>query len=125
MVAELGGPADLLEDPDRHLRSAPVVRAVAPVAAGIVTGVDVRAVGVAIIGLGGGRARETDDIDHSVGLTEVAAIGERVGPGERPLAVLHARDGEGAERAAAELRSAYVLGEGPIEPSSAVIERLS
>ena len=54
--------------------------------------VDVRAVGVAIIGLGGGRARETDEIDHAVGLTEVAAPGERVGPGERPLAIVHARD---------------------------------
>jgi thymidine phosphorylase len=97
---------------------------VAPVDAGVVTGVDVRAVGVVIIGLGGGRARETDDIDHSVGLTQVAAIGERVGPGERPLAVVHARDGEDAERAAGELRSAYVLGDGPVEPSSAVIERL-
>jgi thymidine phosphorylase len=124
MVSELGGPAALLEDPDRYLPAAPVVRAVAPREAGIVTGVDVRAVGIAIIGLGGGRARETDAIDHSVGLTEVAAIGERVGPGERPLAVVHARDGEGAERAAGELRSAYGLGDGPVEPSSAVIERL-
>jgi thymidine phosphorylase len=124
MVSELGGPAALLEDPDRYLPAAPVVRAVAPREAGIVTGVDVRAVGIAIIGLGGGRARETDAIDHSVGLSEVAAIGERVGPGERPLAVVHARDGEGAERAAGELRSAYGLGDGPVEPSSAVIERL-
>jgi thymidine phosphorylase len=124
MVSELGGPAALLEDPDRYLPAAPVVRAVAPREAGIVTGVDVRAVGIAIIGLGGGRARETDAIDHSVGLTEVAAIGERVGPGERPLAVVHARDGEGAERAAGELRFAYGLGDGPVEPSSAVIERL-
>jgi thymidine phosphorylase len=124
MVSELGGPAALLEDPDRYLPAAPVVRAVAPREAGIVTGVDVRAVGIAIIGLGGGRARETDAIDHSVGMTEVAAIGERVGPGERPLAVVHARDGEGAERAAGELRSAYGLGDGPVEPSSAVIERL-
>jgi thymidine phosphorylase len=124
MVSALGGPADLLEEPDRHLRAAAVVRAAIPAQGGVVTGVDVRAVGVAIIGLGGGRARETDDVDHSVGLTEVAAIGERVGPGERPLAVVHARDEESAERAAGELRSAYVLGDDPVELWPIVIERL-
>ncbi|MDQ6775526.1 MAG: thymidine phosphorylase, partial [Actinomycetota bacterium] len=60
MVAELGGPADLLEASDRHLRPATVVSEVFPPSAGVVTRVDVRAVGVSIIGLGGGRARETD-----------------------------------------------------------------
>ncbi|HWF51550.1 MAG TPA: thymidine phosphorylase [Solirubrobacteraceae bacterium] len=124
MVAELGGPGDLLEAPDRHLRAAPVVREVFPVSAGVVTRVDVRAVGLAVIGLGGGRARETDAVDHSVGLTEVAAIGERVGPGERPLAVVHAADAASLERAAGELQSAHVLGDGPAEPGPAVIERL-
>ena len=51
---------------------------------------DVRAVGLAVVALGGGRLRETDPVDHAVGLTEVAAPGERVGPGERPLALVHA-----------------------------------
>jgi thymidine phosphorylase len=124
MVAELGGPGDLLEAPDRHLRAAPVVREVFPVSAGVVTRVDVRALGLAIIGLGGGRARETDAVDHRVGLTEVAAIGERVEPGERPLALVHAADAASWERAAGELRSAYVLGDGPSEAGPAVIERL-
>jgi thymidine phosphorylase len=124
MVAALGGPGDLLEAPGRHLRAALVVREAFPVSAGVVTRIDVRAVGLAIIGLGGGRARETDAVDHGVGLTEVAAIGERVGPGERPLAVVHAADAASMERAAGELQSAYVLGDGPAEPGPAVIERL-
>jgi thymidine phosphorylase len=124
MVTELGGPADLLDDPDRHLRAAPVAHPVEPVQAGVVTEVDVRAVGVAIIGLGGGRARETDAVDHSVGLTEVAALGERVGPGERPLAIVHARDDESAQRAGGELRAAYLLGDGPAAQPAAVIERI-
>jgi thymidine phosphorylase len=85
---------------------------VEPAEAGVVSAVDVRAVGVAIIGLGGGRARETDSVDHSVGFTAVAAIGERVEPGGRSLAVVHARDGESADRAAAELRAAYTVDAG-------------
>jgi thymidine phosphorylase len=124
MVAELGGPSDLIDDPDRHLPAAAVVRAVEPIESGAVTEIDVRAVGVAIIGLGGGRARETDAVDHSVGLTEVAAIGERVEPGRRPLAVVHARDEASAERAAAEVRAAYTLGDGAAAAGPTVIEVL-
>jgi thymidine phosphorylase len=124
MVAELGGPSDLIDDPDRHLPAAAVVRAVEPIESGAVTEIDVRALGVAIIGLGGGRARETDAVDHSVGLTEVAAIGERVEPGRRPLAVVQARDEASAERAAAEVRAAYTLGDGAAAAGPTVIEVL-
>jgi thymidine phosphorylase len=113
MVAELGGPADLLENPDAHLRSAPVTVAAVPAEAGTVAAIDVRAVGLAVVALGGGRLRETDEVDHSVGLTEVAALGEAVGPGDRPLALVHARSQEDAERAAAALREAYALGDPP------------
>jgi thymidine phosphorylase len=124
MVSALGGPADLIDAPQRHLPAAPVVRPIEPVQAGIVIAVDTRAVGLAVIGLGGGRAKETDTVDHSVGLTEVAAIGERVGPGERPLALMHARDDQGVVQAAAALRAAYVLGDGSAEPGPAIIESL-
>jgi len=117
MVVELGGPADLLEAPDRHLRAAAVTVEADPAEAGIVSAVDVRAVGLAVVGLGGGRTRETDPVDHSVGLTQVAAPGEEVAPGGRPLAVVHAADQVGAARAKQALRAAYELnGEAPREP---------
>jgi thymidine phosphorylase len=124
MVAELGGPYDLLEAPDRHLRAAPMVRAVEPARSGVVAAVDVRAVGIAVVGLGGGRARETDPVDHSVGFTEVAALGARVGPGERPLAVVHARDEATADRAAEALRGAFTLGDVADQPAPIVLEVL-
>jgi thymidine phosphorylase len=110
MVAELGGPADLLDAPDKHLPNAAVRVEVAPAEPGTVSRVDVRAVGLAVVALGGGRVRESDPVDHSVGLTDVAAPGERVGPGERPLAVVHSADEEAAERCAGGVRDAYVVG---------------
>jgi thymidine phosphorylase len=122
MVAELGGPVDLVDAPSRHLPSAPVVKVVEPEYAGVVSAVDVRAVGIAIVNLGGGRAREDDVVDHSVGLTEVAALGERVDPGARPLAILHARDDDSARRAADAVRAAFVVGDGPGEILGPVIE---
>ena len=122
MVVELGGPAGLIDAPSRHLPSAPVVHPVEPPAPGVVAAVDVRAVGIAVVNLGGGRAREHDRVDHGVGLTEVAALGERVEPGGRPLALVHARDEESARRAADAVRSAYGLGEAPREVPGPVIE---
>jgi thymidine phosphorylase len=123
MVVELGGPADLLERPDDHLPSAPIKLAAEPAEAGTVSAVDVRAVGLAVVGLGGGRMRETDEIDHAVGLTDVAAIGEQVGPGGKPLALVHSRTEEDARRAATALREAYTLGASPT-PEPLVLEVL-
>ena len=124
MVAELGGPADLVESPDRHLPVAPHVVAALPERGGVVTEIDVRAVGVAVVALGGGRRHEAEDIDHAVGLSQVAALGERVGPAERPLALVHARTENEGEAAAAALRDAFTLGDAPSPPTPAILERL-
>jgi thymidine phosphorylase len=124
MVVELGGPSDLLEAPGGHLPTAAVRVEVEPESAGLVLSVDVRAVGLAVVALGGGRVRESDPVDHSVGLTDVAAPGERVGPEEGPLAVVHAASFDAAERCAGALRDAYVLGEAPTEAPPVVLEVL-
>jgi thymidine phosphorylase len=123
MVAELGGPADIVEAPDRHLPTAAVTVAAEPEEAGTVASMDVRAVGLAVVALGGGRTREDDPVDHSVGLTDVAAPGEEVAPGGRPLALVHAADEDAARRAVDALRAAYELGDAPTAPP-AVIEVL-
>ena len=113
MCAALGGPSDLLDDPARHLPRAPHALEVFPAAPGHVTAVAVRDVGLAVLELGGGRRREDDAIDHAVGLVDVAGLGEEVGPGGRPLAVVHARDAGAAERAAAQVRAAFAVGAAP------------
>jgi thymidine phosphorylase len=113
MCAALGGPTDLLDDPDRHLPRAPHALEVFPDAAGHVRAVAVREVGVAVLELGGGRLREDQGIDHAVGLVDVAGLGEEVGNGGRPLAVVHARDAASAERAAARVRAAFEIGDAP------------
>ena len=46
----------------------------------------------------------------------MAAPGEHVGPGERPLALVHAASDESADRAVQALRDAYSLGDPPEEP---------
>ncbi|MFC3691505.1 thymidine phosphorylase [Chenggangzhangella methanolivorans] len=106
MVAALGGPSDLVDRPRAHLAEARTTLAVAPERPGVVAGVETRALGLAVVALGGGRTRAEDGIDVSVGLDRLAGVGEEVGP-DRPLAIVHARDAGAAERAAAAVRAAY------------------
>ena len=119
MVTALGGPADLIAAPERHLPRAGLVRAIPAPRAGRVQAIATRDIGVAVIGLGGGRTRPQDPIDHGVGLTDLAALGDEVGP-ERPLAIVHARSEAEADRAEAAVVAAYRIG-GDAPPAREVI----
>jgi thymidine phosphorylase len=123
MAAALGGPSVLMERPEDHLRVAPVTRSVTAERAGFVTAIDTRAIGVAVIELGGGRTHTDDKIDHGVGITRLAPIGAAVGD-DVALAVVHARNESHADRAAAAIRAAYTVGEEPVAPGKMIYERL-
>ncbi len=125
MVAGLGGPADLIERPDHYLPSAPVQQAVEAEGIGMVTGVDTRGLGIAVVHLGGGRTRADQAVDHAVGLTDVIALGEAIT--ERPLAVVHARTKSAAAAAATAVRAAITLSEASAEgdPAPIVARRLT
>ena len=124
MVAALGGPADFMDKPEKYLKAAPVVRPLTPERAGTVTHVDTRAIGIAVVALGGGRMRAEDSIDHSVGFTRLAGLGATVGP-DAPLALVHARDEAAAARAQAALTAAYTLGAAAPPVGKAVYERIA
>ncbi|WP_423760269.1 thymidine phosphorylase [Burkholderia sp. NLJ2] len=110
MVVALGGPADLVDAHGRHLARAAVIVPVPAHASGVVQRVDCRALGLAVVALGGGRTRVADAIDTSVGLSELAEIGQRVEAGQ-PLGCVHARDAAAAARAVDAVQRSYVLGE--------------
>ena len=111
MVAGLGGPADFAENPEKHLAAAAVVRPVMAAETGFVSAHATRDLGVAIIGLGGGRTQPGAPIDHAVGLSAVAGPGVAVGPGrdDRPLALIHAASEADYEAAAAAVRAAIAV----------------
>lgn len=125
MVVELGGPADLMEKPERHLATAPVVRPVHAASKGAVIAIDTRAVGVAVVAMRGGRVTAADTIDPVVGFTELAMVGDFI-DGDQPLGFVHARDNDQADAAEQALVTAYRLGSaGDVPDSDVIIETIS
>jgi thymidine phosphorylase len=123
MVSALGGPADFLENHEKHLQAAPVIRPIHAERSGIVQQVATRDIGVAVVALGGGRTRPQDPIDHAVGLTSLAAIGDTV-DASRPLAIVHARSEDAADAAARAVRVAYRIGDAQAAPGPSILERI-
>ncbi|WP_068119090.1 thymidine phosphorylase [Tropicimonas marinistellae] len=123
MIAALGGPSDFVGSWRRYLPVAPVVRDIFPEATGPVTGIDTRAVGMAVVHLGGGRLREGDVLDHSVGFDRLAGIGAEVSAAW-PLAQVHAATEADAEAAEAAIRGAYTIGGAGAAPPLLVQERI-
>ena len=125
MVAGLGGPKDFVARAHELLPRAPVLVDAMPEARGFVVGIDVRAVGLAVVELGGGRARAADAIDPAVGLTELAADRRRGRSRRAAGARPRARPPSKRAAAASRLRAAYRLGEAPLSAADPVIERIA
>ena len=109
-------------DPRREaLPRAPVVAGVPALASGFVHSIAAKEIGRAALHLGAGRVAKDDPIDHAVGLVCRAKRGAEVRAGE-PLAEVHARDEETAERAVAEVEACYRISGEPPEPRAIVLD---
>jgi thymidine phosphorylase len=108
MITAQGGPADFVDRWADRLPAAPVVVEVPSPEAGHVQSIDGQALGLAVVALGGGRQREGDRINPSVGLSDLAGIGDEVGRND-PLALVHAATVDQAMAAVAAVQGAYRL----------------
>jgi pyrimidine-nucleoside phosphorylase len=95
MVERQGGDAKVIDDVAR-LPTAPVIRSCRAPRAGVVAAVEPRALGVAVVELGGGRVRMSDRVDPSVGIDALVAPGTEVAEGDE-LGRVHARSEADAE----------------------------
>ncbi len=125
MVSGLGGPNDMVEAHEKYLKPATVIRSVYAEEEGSVIATNARSVGLGVVALGGGRTRPQDEIDHSVGYSDLAAIGDMV-DAENPIGMVHARNDDEAEQAARILREAYKIGNArDVIDNPTVIERIA
>jgi thymidine phosphorylase len=109
MVSALGGPNDFIENMDRYLLKAPIIRDVFAKQNGVVSSINTKAVGMAVVVLGGGRRMPSDRIDHRVGFDNLAGIGDKISK-KIPIARIHASDEGAAKEAEKRLIAAYEFG---------------
>ncbi|WP_413735363.1 thymidine phosphorylase [Sodalis sp. RH21] len=108
MVAAQGGPNDFVDRYDRYLPMATLSKPVFAAGSGYIDTMDTRALGMAVVAMGGGRRRVSDAIDYSVGLTDMVRLGDAVQPGQ-PLAIIHAASEESWMQAAEAVRGAITI----------------
>lgn len=124
MVAAQGGPSDFVERwPDR-LPAAPVMREVPALDDGYIVQIDGEALGHAVVRLGGGRLRQDDKINPSVGLSDLIGLGEEIGAGV-PLCMVHATTEDAADAAVKAVQSAYRVGTSAPDEPPLILKRIT
>ena len=123
MLAALGGPVAFVENWQRFLPEATVIREVVAPEDGFVARIDGEALGMAVVALGGGRTIESDPIDSAVGLSGVVRLGDRVKKGQ-PLATVHASRPDQADAAAKAVLAAISLAASAPDTPDLILERI-
>jgi thymidine phosphorylase len=123
MVHALGGPVDFCERPDVYLQRAPVQLRVPAPRDGYLVACETRALGLAVVQLGGGRKRAADPIDHRVGFSALLPLGSPVSEGE-PIAMVHARTEEDARRIAQDVARFYTIADAPVAAAPVILKRI-
>jgi pyrimidine-nucleoside phosphorylase len=114
LVETQGGDVTFIDQPEL-LANAPLVETSVAPQSGYLAGIHAREVGETVVGLGGGRAKKTDTIDHSVGVEVLHKVGDRVEEGE-PLFTIHANSAEKLDAARDRVLSAHSWSDEAVEP---------
>ena len=123
MVEAMGGPVDFVSNYESYLPKAPVIRPVYSEKQGFITSFDVRAIGMTVVSLGGGRTSPESEIDHSVGLENIAVLGSKTDP-KTPLCTIHALSESDYEMAAKKIKNAITVGESEVTCGPLIIEKV-
>jgi thymidine phosphorylase len=123
MLHALGAPSDFCDRPDAYLQRAPVVEELLAPEDGYLASCDCRALGLAVVDLGGGRRTIGDAIDHRVGLSDLLPLGSAVSKGQ-PLAGVHAASKDDARRAVEAVGLSYRIAAEPPARAPVVIEKI-
>ena len=122
MVSHLGGPVDFVDATQKYLPKAAVIWPCLAQTSGVVSAMDTRRIGVAVLAMGGGRRDAADTIDPAVGLTGVCAVGRQIEK-DQPLAMVHAATEADAAAAIAEITAAISVS-GTADINSIILEHV-
>jgi len=119
VIEAQGGNPKTLEDPS-VLPQAKEVEVYAAPRTGVVTAVEPRTIGRAVVAMGGGRIKVEDEVDPTVGFVITVKPGDKVLAGE-PIASVFARDPDGMKLGFEALERAIVVGDKLTEPALPLI----
>ncbi|TDR23378.1 thymidine phosphorylase [Marinicella litoralis] len=123
MVAAHGGPSDLIEQPQKYLKPAEFIEPVFAGQTGFIESINCRDVGLSIIDLGGGRTHASDEINPTVGFSQVLKTGHKV-DAQTPIAMVHASSQETLNHAKNKLRTCFKIGHNKPKPTSVIIDSI-
>ena len=114
LIAVQGGDIEYIENPER-LPKADLIELVESPGDGFINKVDARVVGETAVTLGAGRAKKSDEIDHSVGIEVLHKVGDYVEK-DQLVFIVHANQPEKLAEAKQRLLTALELSDSPVEP---------
>ena len=122
MIKLQGGDERVIDEPSLLPRSKHT-RQISSPTTGFITEIDCRAVGVASVILGGGRARKEDSVDPSVGIVLHRKLCDAVSAGE-PLCTIHYNSETQADEAALLLQKSFRIAEAATSDKKPLIHRV-
>ncbi len=123
MIFALGGPKDLVEKPSNSIVQAPLIFDFVASQNGYIAAANTRAIGVAVLDLGGGRRKTEDKIDHRVGFDRLMPVGSKVHTGD-VIGRVHATSQLQIDGAAEALKTAYTISENAPQMRPEIIEKI-
>ena len=122
IIEAQGGNPGVVDDPGALPQALASTRYTAR-QSGVIARIEPQAIGRGIIALGGGRSRQEDTIDPTVGFVITAKPGDRV-ERDQPIATIYARDAAGLATGRATLDRAIVIAEAAPPMLSLIMDRI-
>jgi pyrimidine-nucleoside phosphorylase len=123
LVQAQGGDISFVEHPDK-LPQAPVIKVVKSPETGYLSQINARVVGETTVGLGAGREKKGDQINHAVGVEILREVGDQIKAGD-DLFILHAQDLADFDIAQKRLIEAHQWSESEVDPLPLVYDIVS
>jgi pyrimidine-nucleoside phosphorylase len=114
LIIAQGGDVRYVDEPERFPR-APLIETIPATRSAYLAGVRADEIGMVALGLGGGREKKGDTLDHRVGIVMHCKVGDKIEAGA-PLFTIHATDAAKRDEAVRRALCALTFSPDPVEP---------
>jgi thymidine phosphorylase len=122
MVSKLGGPKDFCNNPSKYLAKSAIIKPLYAKKDGYVKYINTRNIGLALIGLKGGRIHPSQKLDYATGFENFCQIGDKLDE-NNPICIIHAQTEKDWQNAANEiLNSVKIEDDTNIKLNSTIME---